>query len=393
MKSVFICGSGRSGTSMLAGLFSDCGYFQGEELYSPRDANPKGFFENWEINSLNERIIRFSLRAKYDQGAVALFESLYREGHYWLARFPDDMQCVASVDDKAGIAALVDREPFCYKDPRFSYTLSAWLQASPEAIAICVFRHPGTAVASILKELQSVDHLQRLNVRVLDLYEMWENTYLRLLELRARGFEVYFVNYSDLFSESKQAELEELVGSRLNRSFPEVQLARTEYSGELEARTASIFDLLKLLASRRFSEQSPEVCKVLASGLSLTGHKSGATAETELERNKTIWPANVSELAEARMRLAEEQQRAVNLEEVNGTLGGELAEARMRLAEEQQRAVNLEEVNGTLGGELAEARMRLAEEQQRIEAYEQSSSWRITRPMRTFKKWVVRLKP
>ena len=131
-----------------------------------------GFFENWEINSLNERIIRSSLRAKFDQEEVEVFESLYREGHYWLARLPADMQCVASEEDKVGIASLIGREPFCYKDPRFSYTLPAWFQASPKAIAICVLRHPGTVVASILKELQSIDHLQRFNIRVVDLYEM-----------------------------------------------------------------------------------------------------------------------------------------------------------------------------------------------------------------------------
>jgi hypothetical protein len=55
--------------------------------------------------------------------------------------------------------------------------------------------------------------------------------------------------------------------------------------------------------------------------------------------------------------------------------------------------VNLEEANGTLGAELAEARVRLAEESQRAVNLEQSMSWRITGPMRTLKKWVVRLKP
>ena len=48
MKNIFITGSGRRGTSMLAGLFSQAGYFFGDKLYPPREANPKGFFERPE---------------------------------------------------------------------------------------------------------------------------------------------------------------------------------------------------------------------------------------------------------------------------------------------------------------------------------------------------------
>lgn len=351
MKNVLICGSGRSGTSMLAGLFSECGYYQGEELYSPRDANPKGFFENWEINSLNERIIKSSLEAKFEKSVIATYESLRGEGHYWLARLPDNLPCVVSEEDKACIAALVDRKPFCYKDPRFSYTLPAWLQASPDTIALCVFRHPGIVVASILKELQSVEHLQEFSFRVIDLYRMWEDTYLRMLELRASGAAVYFVNYGDLFSECKQDELEEFVGAELNRSFPNVQLARTEFSGELSVRTASIFDLLNLFASRKFSSQSPDACKMLLEGLSLTV-------------DKKCWPASVSALAEARLSLADEVQRAANLEELTKRLDTELVETRGHLADMNFRVV----------------------------AFEQSASWRITQPLRMLKKWLIRLK-
>ena len=50
VKNCLILGSGRSGTSMIAGILHKAGYFMGDNLYPPRSANPKGFFENWEIN-------------------------------------------------------------------------------------------------------------------------------------------------------------------------------------------------------------------------------------------------------------------------------------------------------------------------------------------------------
>jgi len=57
MKNCIILGSGRSGTSMLAGCLAKSGYFMGDNLYPAREANPKGFFEDPEINAINEMLI------------------------------------------------------------------------------------------------------------------------------------------------------------------------------------------------------------------------------------------------------------------------------------------------------------------------------------------------
>jgi len=44
MKNCIILGSGRSGTSMVAGTLAKSGYFMGDNLYPARESNPKGFF-------------------------------------------------------------------------------------------------------------------------------------------------------------------------------------------------------------------------------------------------------------------------------------------------------------------------------------------------------------
>ena len=56
-NNIIILGSGRSGTSMVAGLFRNCGYYMGDNYILPRESNPKGFFEDSEINNI-QRIIK-----------------------------------------------------------------------------------------------------------------------------------------------------------------------------------------------------------------------------------------------------------------------------------------------------------------------------------------------
>ena len=405
MRNVFICGAGRSGTSMLAGLFSGCGYYQGEELYSPRNANPKGFFENWQINSLNERIINSSLRAAYGKEVADIFESVYREGHYWLGRFPSEMQCVASEKDKQEIAKLVEQEPFCYKDTRFPYTLPAWQQASPGSIAICIFRHPGIVVASMLKEMLAETHLRVIATSVLDLFAVWENTYFRLLEYRANGADVYFINYNDLFSDDKISELERLVGAELNRSFPDAKLARTEFSGEIEVKAATLFESLSLLASRPFAEQSPDACRELLDAMAVSG-KPNIAEHIDVSRNKLIQLGNISELVKeklkhgktiemfdlsltktfeereqslAKMKEEHEQSLARTIEKYEQSL------AKMNEEHEQSLARTIEKYEQSLAKMNEEHEQSLAKT---IETYKQSLSWRVTRPLRSLEKWI-----
>jgi hypothetical protein len=57
MRNCIILGSGRCGTSMAAGCLAKAGYFMGEQLLPPRSANPKGLFEDEEINDINEQIL------------------------------------------------------------------------------------------------------------------------------------------------------------------------------------------------------------------------------------------------------------------------------------------------------------------------------------------------
>src|ERR1700677_4686273 len=56
-RNCLILGSGRSGTSMAAGILARAGYFMGDELWPTDVGNPKGQFEDREVNQINDELI------------------------------------------------------------------------------------------------------------------------------------------------------------------------------------------------------------------------------------------------------------------------------------------------------------------------------------------------
>ena len=56
-RNCLILGSGRSGTSMAAGILARAGYFMGAELWPADIGNPKGYFEDREVNKINDELI------------------------------------------------------------------------------------------------------------------------------------------------------------------------------------------------------------------------------------------------------------------------------------------------------------------------------------------------
>lgn len=252
---------------MLAGMFSDVGFFQGDDLYPPREANPKGFFENWKINTLNERIIVSSVQTSFGAEAAAFLTSYYRDGQYWLARLPREFRCHPTEEQVTEIATLAGHRPFAFKDPRFCYTLDAWMDAAPGTLALCVFRSPGAVVRSILHEAQAAPYLHDLRLSVADLYEQWRNMYLRVLDLKRLGREIFFLNYAALFSDETQSALESLVEAPLNRGFPEPRLERQRFDGDIDPSLGELFDGLCALAACSFEGQTPEKAEALVRSL------------------------------------------------------------------------------------------------------------------------------
>lgn len=148
MRDCIVLGSGRSGTSMVAGALAKAGYFMGDRLYPARDANPLGFFEAPEINAINEELLAPRVPAAQRLAAP----------QRWLARL-DATVDAAPEPVRRRMQALVARAPFCFKDPRFCYTLPAWRAELGDARFVVVFRDPAVTAASIVRECTVADYL------------------------------------------------------------------------------------------------------------------------------------------------------------------------------------------------------------------------------------------
>lgn len=142
-----ILSPGRSGTSMVAGLFEKQGYFFGTRSYRPSTRfNRKGFFEDPDINRLNEKLLE-AAGVPSPQGARGP-----RIGQRWLQAVEDLSLVTPSADQGSEISSLIARhEPFCYKEPRFCYTLHAWrpyLDVN-RTVFVCIARSPVETARSI----------------------------------------------------------------------------------------------------------------------------------------------------------------------------------------------------------------------------------------------------
>lgn len=158
-----IAGSGRSGTSAVAKLLHTAGLSAGHDLIPPDAANADGYFEERAVVAVNERILR-------DAGL-----------HAWLSTATRARVIAAARPHLDDMRALVADATPVWKDPRFSWTLEAWLPLLPEPprVIVCL-RSPGEVVASTLRYYGLAgDEATRA------VAHLWRAQYKRLLEVIA----------------------------------------------------------------------------------------------------------------------------------------------------------------------------------------------------------------
>ena len=239
-SSLFVLGAGRSGTSLLAAMLSRSGWHQGEvHSIRPREANPLGFFEDWEVNAINDRILEAALKATGKAACSSEDTSVDHPGigQHWLARVPLDTRLEVIAEQMQDMARLMQQQPFCYKDPRFSYTLDLGLeQMTPESRrqvrSICMFRRPEVVVESLLKEVRVEAKLHNLAISVKQAFAIWELSYRWILRRCRHPFaeQTLFLEYEALFSEEGQQTLEQFSGIKVDRSLPRPELNRSKGS-------------------------------------------------------------------------------------------------------------------------------------------------------------------
>lgn len=249
----------------------DAGYFMGENLYSPQEGNPKGFFENEEINGVNEIILSSydrrhqSLLKRYLQNSINFnpycqklmpvflqkyfISTVYTPAYLqrWLMSLAVDVDINTrnkKVEKK--IKAAVSRKPFAYKDPRFSYTLPVWRKyLDKNTIFICVFREPNVTVKSILKECSSARYLHNLRINESQAYEVWQNMYLHILTKHIESNDAFvFIHYDQIYEGSVLLSLSNLLGVELKHNFVSKELRRTYSDSSIPEMPQKIYNKL-----------------------------------------------------------------------------------------------------------------------------------------------------
>ncbi len=179
-----ICGSGRSGTSAVARVLHEAGITMGSDLIEADASNAEGYFEERSVVALNDAIL-------HDVGLHRWFVTATRAEILAAGRARHDVMLPLAAAATAG-----------WKDPRFCWTLEAWLEVLPERpqLIVCV-RSPSEVVESTLRyyALDS-DEARRAAEHT------WCCEYERLLEIiDAYELEAISIDYATLCADSAAA--------------------------------------------------------------------------------------------------------------------------------------------------------------------------------------------
>ena len=231
-KNCLILGCGRSGTSMLAGSIATAGYSIGGRGHAGNLGNPKGYFETREINNINDNMLFADSRSQFTQGSR----------HGWLTRFPIGSIPRPLPDTESRIKAVTQTQPFCLKDPRFSYTLPIWQLYLPEVQYICMIRHPGAVVNSMMQNCKTAPYLSKIQIDRWICYDIWRCMYAHIL--RHATSEWIFLHYNQILHGNGLDVVESLLNIEVNKEFPTATLCRSEQTNDIPGDIWHTYQLL-----------------------------------------------------------------------------------------------------------------------------------------------------
>lgn len=200
-----VTGSGRSGTSAVAGALHESGVCMGTEFAPPSGHNARGFYEDLTALTINGRIM-----ADAGLGDLRLAPALPARSVFLAAGEPytDEMRRVASAGAQG------------WKDPQFCFTLESWLRAldvRPRVI-VCL-RSSESYVQSVI---QIVGLIERETAEA-----WWVRHLRRLLEvIEEYGLDAHCVEYDALAADPQRtvAALARFVGHPLDACYVDPSL-------------------------------------------------------------------------------------------------------------------------------------------------------------------------
>ena len=251
MQNIIILGSGRSGTSLASGLFAKSGFFMVDNSWDSRESNPKGFFEDEEVNEINEDILQPLVPKRLKFLGITIFKNRPLKWERWLSEVALDAKIKSIPSIEKRIEKLTSRKPFCFKDPRFSYTLEVWRPFLEDTIYICVFRNPMKTVNSMIKECIDTSKLKIPNreiiINIKQGFRIWSLMYKHILNKHSKVGTWIFLHYNQLFDVKVLRNLGNITGANIDYSFPDKAFNR---SRKLDTMPQSVSDIYNELCSR-----------------------------------------------------------------------------------------------------------------------------------------------
>ncbi|MDJ0688714.1 MAG: hypothetical protein QNJ41_09400 [Xenococcaceae cyanobacterium MO_188.B32] len=255
MHNVIILGSGRSGTSMVTGVLAKAGYQTGNNYLGQNNSNPKGFFEDYEVNTINEDILSLVIPHCPEIIRKQFFPSMTYYRARWLARIKPGIAMKTKPSINERIKKIISSKSFCYKDPRFSYTLPVWRPfLDPKGtVFICVFREPFNTAISIVKECQDSQALHPLKMTKNIALKVWLYMYqhiLRQYEEERDKSRWLFVHFNQILTGEGLEKIQLLTKASVDKTFPDKSFNRTKIQEDtMPKKIEHIYKKLCSLAS------------------------------------------------------------------------------------------------------------------------------------------------
>ena len=412
---VLVMGMHRSGTSATAGLLNILGLDLGRRLMTPAPDNPKGFWENLDVVSIND-----SLLAGLDRH----WDDLRELPQGWATSQAANMA-------RDAIGALVDKEfsasrLWATKDPRLCLTAPLWREAlqarGVRPVFLLVARHPEEVVASLaaragspmpdtvrllwLRHLIEAERASRGCPRHLVVYDDLLADWREVINRIAKGLRIDWPRRLDDVEEEVAAFLDgagrhhAFRGTAANGFLARLAndaYARMRCAGNDEAAWAIVAALAPVLSQGL--EKGAGLISELAGDrtrIQLVAERAQAKLQGELDA-RSAWAAQLdiqlSALRTPHARTVADHEKAVAWAQRQETELSALRTQHARTVADHEKAVawaqELDAQIASLQGEQVRLRARLenmagelAAREHTLQMVLHSRSWRLTRPLR-----------
>ncbi len=234
MHNLLVLGTARSGTSLVASLFRNAGCYCGDNYIPPRVSNPRGFFEDSVINWINDVILGRLLLTKLLRRLPGFVRPrVISDGRaLWLAapRFLPPVPLPAGILER--MRERAGRSPFCYKDPRFTFTLRYWRPWLPlDTRFLVVFRDAASTAASMLREAEEGHYIPPIKLTLRDAHTTWRRGYANILAEASEGGFWFFVNFNSILDHSALPAMAAFAGAELETTIIDAGLSRSSAPG------------------------------------------------------------------------------------------------------------------------------------------------------------------